>query len=209
MEKLKKLFNGDFFSIFNLVELLFIRIKTKYFYRIFFGAIGTKSAIYKPILIANAKNIFIGDAVTIRNGSRIEVVVQNANSDPRLTIGNNVNIEQNVHIVCGSRITIGDNVSITGGVAIVDVIHPYGDVNDDSKIGSRIQCNGNYVEIEKNVFIGFGSIIMPNVRIGRNSVIGAHSVVNIDVPEFSIAAGNPAKIVKKYCFNKKEWEKIL
>lgn len=209
MNKIKKLLQGDYFNIFNLLKLFLLRLKTKYFYGVFFGGIGIKSAIFKPILISHPKKIFIGDFVTIRDGARIEVIVSGPNSRPILSIGNNVNIEQNVHIICGSRVKIGNNVSITGGVAIVDVNHPYSDVNDESKVGSRIQCDGNYVEIGDNVFIGYGSIIMPNVKIGRNSIIGAHSVVNIDVPEFSVVAGNPARIVKKYCFDKKEWEKIL
>ena len=209
IHKLKKTLQGDMYNIFNLIELLFFRLKAKYFYKMFFGCIGLKSAIYKPILISNPGKIFIGNFVTIRNGARFEVILKDVHSTPKLSIGNNVNIEQNVHIVCGSSVRIGNNVSITGGVAIVDVIHPYKDVNDEQKIGSRIQCDGNFVDIGDNVFIGFGSIIMPNVKIGKNSIIGAHSVVNVDVPEFSVAVGNPARIVKKYCFDRKEWEKTL
>ncbi|MED5593608.1 acyltransferase [Janthinobacterium sp. P210006] len=207
MNKLKKIFQEDIFNIFNLLDLFLVRVKTKCFYKLFFGSIGKKSVIYKPTLIANPKNIFIGDFVTIRNGARIEVVRTNGNFSPRISIGNNVNIEQNVHIVCGSNISIGDNVSITGGVAIVDIVHPYENVDDESKIGSRLQCEGNYVDIAENVFIGYGSIIMPNVKIGKNSIIGAHSVVNVNVPAFSVVAGNPAKIIKTYCFKDKEWKK--
>jgi acetyltransferase-like isoleucine patch superfamily enzyme len=192
----------------NVIEFRLSRAKTRFFYSLFFGSIGRHSVICKPLLITNPGKIFIKDFVTIRDGVRLEVVSGSATTTPRLIIGNNVNIEQNVHIVCGSRIDIGDNVSITGGVAIVDVVHPYDDIGDDSKIGSRIQCDGNYVEIGNNVFIGFGAIIMPNVKIGKNSVIGAHAVVNHDVPEYSVAAGNPAKIVKKYCFEMKKWKKL-
>lgn len=192
----------------NIVGFRLARAKTRLFYGLFFGSIGRNSVVCKPLLITNPGKIFIKDFVTIRNGARLEVISTPAATTPRLTIGNNVNIEQNVHIVCGSRIDIGDDVSITGGVAIVDVVHPYDDVADHSKIGSRIQCDGNYVEIGNNVFIGFGAIIMPNVRIGRNSVIGAHAVVNHDVPDYSVAAGNPAKIVKKYCFESKKWKKL-
>jgi len=160
------------------------------------------------MLIANPQYISLGNNVAIRDGIRLEVVRSADGSSPRLEIGNNVNIEQNVHIICGSKIIIGNDVSITGGVAIVDVNHPYDDVTDPVKIGDRIQAAGNFVEIESGVFIGYGAIILPNVRIGKNSIIGAYSVVNRDVPEFSVVAGNPAKVVKKYSFENKIWERI-
>lgn len=208
MSMLRKLHGRSIYDIFNIIDFRLCKAKTRLFYSWFFGSIGRGSAIYKPLLISNPGKIFIKDFVSIRKGARLEVISGQSKIAPRLTIGNNVNIEQNVHIVCGSRIEIGDNVSITGNVAIVDIIHPYDDINDHSKIGSRIQCEGNYVEIGDNVFIGFGAIIMPNVKIGKNSVIGAHSVINHDVPEYSVAAGNPAKIVKKYCFDTKNWKKI-
>ncbi|OEZ98112.1 acyltransferase [Duganella phyllosphaerae] len=208
MRILIKIKNKSLYDIFNSIGSYLVRLKARFFYGLFFGSMGKKSAIYKPLFISHPQHIFVKDFVSIRNGVRLEVITGHSKSVPRLTIGHNVNIEQNVHIICGSRVTIGDNVSITGGVAIVDVNHPHEDVDDKSKIGSRIQCDGNYVEIGDNVFIGFGAIIMPNVKIGRNSVIGAHSVVNHDIPEFSVAAGTPAKVLKKYCFELKDWKKL-
>lgn len=208
MDILEKFRGKSIYDFFGIIESRLVRVKTRFFYKLFFGSIGARSAIYKPMMIANPQHIFIKDSVVIRNGVRLEVIKSKLNCSPCLTIGNNVNIEQNVHIICGSRVEIGDNVSITGGVAIVDVIHPYEDVTDKSKIGDRIQCSGNYVEIGNNVFIGFGAIIMPNVKIGRNSVIGAHSVVTSDIPEFSVAAGCPARVVRKYCSEIKNWKKV-
>ena len=53
------------------------------------------------------------------------------------------------------------------------------------------------VEIGNDVFIGSGSIILPNVRIGNNVVIGAGSVVSKDIPDDSLVLGNPARVVGK------------
>ena len=113
-----------------------------------------------------------------------------------------------MHIVCGSRVSIGNNVSITGSSAIVDVDHPYMDVNSAIKIGNRLQFEGNFVEIGDGSFIGFNSIVLPNVKIGKCVVIGAHSVVNVNIPDFSIAVGNPIKIIKYYDVDKKMWIKV-
>ena len=128
----------------------------------------------------------------------MEVVVSNSSKVPRLSIGNNVNIEQNVHIVCHSRVNIEDNVSITGNCAIVDVTHPYAGNYGNVKIGSRILDEDSFVEIGEGAFLGFACVVLPNVRIGRGAVIGANSVVTKDVPDYGIAAGNPAKLLKVY-----------
>lgn len=203
-----KIRNSSVFELINYFYLFIARLKTYFFYRFFFGHIGCRSAIYKPFLITNPDGIYLGDFVTIRKNVRLEIIKNITESMPKIIIGNNVNIEQNVHIICGSRIEIGNNVSITGGVAIVDVNHPYDDIYNSVKIGDRIQCEGNYVEISDNVFIGYGAIILPNVSVGKNSIIGAYSVVNRDIPDFSVVAGNPAKIIKIYCFETNNWIKV-
>lgn len=208
MKILKKIKNANFHDYVNYFELFLARTKTLLLYRRVFGAVGKSVAIYKPLLIANPQRMFLGNGVNIRSGIRLEVIMGCSKDAPTLRIGNNVNIEQNVHIICGSKITIGNNVSITGGAAIVDVHHPYDDVDSEIKIGNRIQCDGNYIDIADGVFIGYGAIILPNVKIGKNAVIGAYSVVNKDVPEFSVVVGNPGRVVKKYCFETDMWEKI-
>lgn len=149
----------------------------------------------------------IGCNVSIRDGVRLEVVKTIAGRTPSLIIGDNTNIEQNVHIVCHNRIHIGENVSITGQCAIVDVTHPFEDVNDPTKVGSRIKDDDSFVEIGEGAFIGWGSVILPNVRVGRHSVIGANSVVASDVPDFAVAAGVPATVLKHYDARADRWVK--
>jgi acetyltransferase-like isoleucine patch superfamily enzyme len=156
-------------------------------------------------LLSNPKFIHIGKNVFIRQGARIEVVLDNIKRTPELRIGDNVNIEQNVHIVCHSRIIIGSNVSITGHCAIIDVTHPYLDMDDPMKIGARILDDDSFVEIGDGSFIGFGAVIMPNVCIGRCCIVGAHSVVTKDVPDYSAVSGSPARVLRQYNVQTKEW----
>jgi len=115
-----------------------------------------------------------------------------------LRIGNDTNIEQNVHIVCHSRVEIGKEVSITGHCCIVDVTHPYDDLSDPRKIGARIKDDNSFVVIGDASFLGFGAVILPNVRIGKRCVIGALSVVVDDIPDYCVAAGSPARVIKQY-----------
>lgn len=169
---------------------------------------GKGSLIIKPMIITNPHHMEIGDRVFIRNGARIETCITNECRIPELVIGNNTNIEQNVHIICHNKINIGSNVSITGNCTIVDTTHPYEDVNDPIKIGARILDDDAFVEIGDGCFIGFGSMILPNVKIGEYAIIGAHSVVTKDVPSYCVAVGNPAKIVKTYDADEKCWTSI-
>ena len=69
---------------------------------------------------------------------------------------------------------------------------------------SKILKIGDNVQINDFVHIATAK----NVEIGKGSIIGANSLVTKSIPDFSIAAGNPAKVIKQYNFTKKQWEKI-
>jgi len=63
------------------------------------------------------------------------------------------------------------------------------------------------VVIGKNVWIGANSVILPGVKIGNNSIIGAGSTVTEDVPPLSVAVGNPAKIIRQYEHTTNQWKR--
>lgn len=190
----------------NLLKKLLSRIITRVFYSFFFQSIGKKTTIYKPYLLANTQYISIGKNCSLRKGLRLEVV-QPA-KDLVISIGNNVNIEQNVHIIGHISIKIGNNVSIAGHCSIVDVVHPYDDIHNEQKIGERISHKPFPVSIGDSTFIGFGAHIAPGVSVGQNCIIGANSVVTKDIPDYSVVAGNPARIIKKYDFEERAWVRV-
>ena len=120
-----------------------------------------------------------------------------------ISIGNNVIININCTFVDCNKITFGNNVLIASNVQIYTTTLP---VN----ISDRLLDNWSYnnphaffntyslpVTIEDNVWIGGGVIILPGVTIGKNSVIGAGSVVNKSIPPNSLAVGNPCKVIRK------------
>jgi acetyltransferase-like isoleucine patch superfamily enzyme len=196
--KLKAVWREPYFGKVNRLVILYYKFKGMVLYRLVFKRFGAGSYIYKPLYISNPMFMTIGERVSIFGGIRLEVIQDNNKRIPDLSIGDNTNIEQNVHIVCHSRIRIGDNVSITGNCAVVDVTHPYVDVDNPLKVGARVQDDNSFVEIGDGTWIGYGSVVLPNVRIGRSVVIGANSVVVGDVPDFSVVAGSPAKLIKRF-----------
>jgi acetyltransferase-like isoleucine patch superfamily enzyme len=189
----------------NALHGMCVQLKTSLYYSLVFGHIGRQCKIYKPLLLSNPRFVFIGNNTLIRAGARIETIVLNESDPPSLKIGNNVNIEQNAHLICGKGIIIEDNVSVAPNCAVLDTKHPFKDVTDQTKLGDRIEPGSRPIIIGENSLIGFGSIILPNVRIGRNCIIGANSTVRHDVPDFCVAAGNPASIVLRYDFETQAW----
>lgn len=63
-------------------------------------------------------------------------------------------------------------------------------------------------KIGENCFIGIRVSIMPGIKIGDKCIIGSHSVVTKDIPNYSMAVGNPAKVIKTFDFTNKTWKRV-
>ena len=89
-----------------------------------------------------------------------------------------------------------NNVVVTSGV--VFMTHDITNVMLNNLNDGYYKYNSGCIEVMNNVFIGSNSIIFPNVKIGNNVIIGAGSIVTKDVPDNSVVAGNPAKVIKSF-----------
>ncbi|MBN1214160.1 MAG: sugar O-acetyltransferase [Candidatus Lokiarchaeota archaeon] len=98
----------------------------------------------------------------------------------------------NCVVLDANRVNIGNHVMIGPAVQIYSVTHPIDPIERLSGIEISLPIN-----IRENAWIGGGSIILPGVIIGKNSIIGAGSVVTKEIPDNVLAAGNPCKIIKK------------
>ena len=152
----------------------------------------------------STKHIYLGRDVIIANAARLEAVTQyNTNMyKPAIYIGDNVTIEQNLHLTCASRISIGRNTAIAANVTITDIVHPYTDVNIPIE---RHDLIVKEVVIGEDSKIYNNAVVLPGVHIGNHCVVGANSVVVEDVPDFSVVVGAPAKIIKQYNRTKGVW----
>ena len=132
-----------------------------------------------------------------------------------ISVGNNVFINYNCTLLDVGKITIGDNCMLAPNVAIYTAGHPLhpDSRNSGYEYGMDV-TNGN------NVWIGGSVVITPGVRIGDCCVIGAGSVVTKDIPAWSLAAGNPCRVIReitekdrRFYFQDKEfdetaWEQV-
>ena len=102
-------------------------------------------------------------------------------------------------------VIIGNGVMLAQNIVVSGLNHGYEDIDISP---SKQAVNTKQITINDNVWIGANSVITAGVTIGKHSVIGAGSIVVKDVPAYSIAVGNPAKVIKAYNFDTNTWEKV-
>lgn len=114
-------------------------------------------------------------------------------SPGNISIGNNVSINHHTYLTGAGGLDIGNWVMFGTNCNVLTTNHRY----DDYKVPMMLQgFSSGKVIIEDDVWIGSSVIILPNVKIGKGSIVAAGSVVNKDVPPYSIVGGVPAKLLK-------------
>jgi len=102
-------------------------------------------------------------------------------------------------------VTIGNNVIFAQNIVVSALNHEYRDVNVPIYLQQVVV---NQIIVEDDCWIAANSVITSGVTIGKHSVVGGGSVVTKDVPPFSVVAGNPAKVIKKYDEGTKSWVRV-
>lgn len=181
------------------------RIRSYALYGVFCRKWGNGSVIRAPLLVSGVEYVSLGKRVMIRDGVRIEVIDLGRGNIPELIVGDDVNIEQNVHITCNNLIKIGNKTSITANCAIVDITHPLPSYDGTSKPGDEISKDSDSVTIGERCIIGYGSVILPGTHLGDGCFVGAGSVVKGTFSSYSVLAGAPAKVVRKWDKSVSDW----
>lgn len=151
--------------------LLFFKPFRIWFQKKKLGAIGTNSEVRPYSIIDGTKNVFIGKNVIIADGVRL------------------------IADACdlSAKIIIEDSVLFAPNVAVYCTTHTFNDITKAVKDQPLVNKT---TTIKSGAWIGINSIIMPGVTIGKNSVVGANSLVNKDVPDHTVVAGCPARKIK-------------
>lgn len=121
-----------------------------------------------------------------------------------VTIGNETIIGLGNTII--GPVIIGNGVMLAQNIVVSGLNHGYEDISISP---SKQAVTTKLIIINDDVWIGANATITAGVSIGKHSVIGAGSVVVKDVPDYCIAVGNPARVIKKYNFETKLWDKII
>lgn len=185
-------------SFYKLLE----RVYAKVFSLLTSGAFnefGKGTILMSPIRLSGERRIAIGDNVYIGAGSWLQALSDGENMSPSLRIGSRTSMAGYCVLSAVRSVVLEDDVLLARNVYISDHIHKY--TNMDVPIKDQGVDKVDPVLICKGAWLGQNVVICPGVRIGRNAVVGANSVVNSDVPDYSIAVGAPARVVKTIIAN--------
>lgn len=154
----------------------------------------------KSNLFRGEKYIKVGRHFRAMSGLRLEALEEFRGQyfNPKIIIGDFFDAGQYCHIGAINNIEIGNHVLLGSKVCIID--HSHGDTSRDNMLlppGERKLVSKGKIVIGNNVWIGDGVVILSGVSIGDNSIIGANAVVTKDIPDNTIAAGIPAKVINK------------
>lgn len=157
--------------------------------------------------IRGRERMNFGDGVMIQENCWINIAYNNLSKNKMIDIRSGANIGRRSIISASNKIVIGENVLIAPNVYIADCGHEFKNINIPI-IDQGIDSIENEIIIGKGSWIGINSVIIGNVRIGDNCVIGSNSFVNQDIPDYTVAVGSPAKIIKMFDVIDGEWKVI-
>lgn len=176
-----------------------------------FAGFGKRTSIHHSCEIRRvvSNRMQIGDRVYIAPGTWLVVPEPAGDGPVALIIGKGCKIGRSCMISAKSSVCLEDNVMLGPSVLITDHSHNFSNV--DLPIHAQGLTTGGAVCIERNCWLGHGAAVIcthGDLTIGRNSIVGANSVVTRSVPAFSVVGGNPARIIRQYDPATGEWARV-
>lgn len=184
-----------------MFEKIFYRLFKYPLFKLQLGSIGAGSKLLQPT-ITGGKRIFIGRNVFVRKNTWLAAEPVTGDANCRLVIGDGTYIGNNCHVYASSLVEIGSKVLIADKVYLSDNVHSYENIAVPI-IDQRVK-QINPVVLRDGCWLGENVCVIGAV-VGKNSVIGANSVVTKDIPDYCVAVGSPAVIIKRYNFDTKQW----
>jgi len=147
-----------------------------------------------PLRLSGERRIAIGERVCVGSGCWLQALQDGENHSTSLTIGSGTQIAGGCVVSAVRSVHLESDVLLARNVYISDHIHCY------SRPDLPIHCQGvtkiKPVLIKHGAWLGQNVVVCPGVTIGVNCVIGANAVVTHDIPDFSVAVGCPAAVIK-------------
>lgn len=194
---------GELFSL-NFLNNIFNRKHKKFIKR--FAYYGENTELEFPYIINKPENISIAENTKILSNSRICIFTNHDGGVPTVKIGRNCRITYNFTLLAACEICIEDSVLIASNVMLCNYNHGI-NVEDENEYMYQALF-GKKMRIGEGSWIGEKVCILPGGNIGKKCVIGSGSVVTGTIPDYSMAVGNPARVIKRWNFASHTWERI-
>jgi acetyltransferase-like isoleucine patch superfamily enzyme len=185
-------------QLFLLAYRASIRLRSKIFSLLIAGAFarfGRNTVLTNPLRLDGEERIAVGDRVFIGSGSWLQTLPDGDNKSVAISIGNGTSCAGSCVISSVRSVTLEENVLLARNVYISDHMHKYTDT--EIPVLSQGLDKIQPVLIKRGAWLGQNVVVCPGVTIGAGAVIGANSVVTKSIPDYSVAAGSPARVLKR------------
>jgi len=174
-----------------------LRLQSKSFSLLIAGAFasfGRRTVMIMPLRLSGEDRISIGNGVYIGAGSWLQTLPDDENRSVAIFIGSGTSIAGSCVISAARSVQLEENVLLARNVYISD--HNHGHAQTETPIMAQGLDKIQPVRIKRGAWLGQNVVVCPGVTIGKGAVIGANSVVNRDIPDYCIAAGAPAHVIR-------------
>jgi acetyltransferase-like isoleucine patch superfamily enzyme len=162
-----------------------------------FAEFGSHTVIELPVRVSGERRIALGSRVFVGAGAWLQALDHPEGGDGvAIRIGDDCGFAGGTVLSSVKSVTIGNHVSFARGCYIADHTHAYSDW--ETAVDTQGLTDIRAVTIEDGVWLGENVVVLPGVRIGKGTVVGANSVVNVDLPDYCVALGVPARIVRRF-----------
>lgn len=180
---------------------MFVRARSKAFSLLSAGAFaefGANTVIQLPLRISGEQRMAIGARVFIGSGAWLLTLAdaEQPTEGVALRIGDDCGFAGGVVLAAVRSVMIGNHVYFARNCYVADHSHAYQDPS--TNIEDQGLTDIRPVQIDDGVWLGENVVVLPGVHIGTGTVVGANSVVNVDLPSYCVALGSPARIIRRF-----------
>lgn len=172
-----------------------------------FNQMGPGCRISPPFRFANLHQMSLGENVIIHDNCWLTTTGEGQEENRvKLEIRAGAAIGMGATIAAAEKVVLGERVLLARNVYIADHAHAYQNIH--LPIADQGLDTIKPVSIGKGTWLGQNAVVLPGVSIGEHCVIGANSVVNRSIADFSVAVGAPARVIRTYNQSSGQWEKV-
>lgn len=151
--------------------------------------------------MAFGNNVFIG------RDAQVMIAYDRPQPGPMIVFGNGTSINRRALIAAVNEIVFGEYVLTAPGIYVADASHEFRHVGIPITMQGLQESKGR-LEVASHSWIGMNAALIGNIRIGQGSVIGSNSVVNRSIPDYCVAVGQPARVIRAYDSRTNGWVRV-
>lgn len=168
---------------------------------------GSNLTILPGTELTGSHRMAFGDNVFIGRDAQVMIAHDRPQPGPMIVFGHGTSINRRALIAAVNEIAFGEYVLTAPGIYVADASHEFRNVGIPITMQGLQESKGR-LEIASHSWIGMNAAIVGNIRIGRGSVIGSNAVVNRSIPDYCVAVGQPARVVRAYDSRSNDWVRV-